>query len=396
MMASNSVQKILTTEIFGKNECIALAKQYHANDNRTLKAAELFSPKQFLRLFITTHGMQPAGIWQTHTYARYSDATTNKDHFFLIPMPSSQGTNQPWIRFENGFLKIDDIQTGIYPQSIPYTTPFWYFHYNPNKEDRPYHSMTLNLSPSCLEKCTLCAGAKTGRVNNGMEDTLSAQSVVERIFKQHPQAKEQLDSVAIVTGCFANFNELQTHLFNVREAINTHCSPSTFRVLEHNIVSEEEFDIVVGQLGYDIFITLECFDQKIRNIALNGKVGRKGRDSQEFLKMIRNYANYLESRPELGKHKIRVTYLMGLDSLAVTEYFFQQLAEINQTLKNTTIIPWLSIFTAYNDAMRTIQHPDFGLEFLIDGIELCKKYFDLNLLNNESGGTGEGYARGLF
>jgi hypothetical protein len=87
---------------------------------------------------------------------------------------------------------------------------------------------------------------------------------------------------------------------------------------------------------------------------------------------------------------------MGLDSLAVTEQFFQKLAAINDTLQHTTILPWLSIFTPYNNAMRTLQRADFGLGFLLDGMALCQKYFDPQLLANDSGSTGEGYARGLF
>ena len=189
---------------------------------------------------------------------------------------------------------------------------------------------------------------------------------------------------------------MTSHLRDVRQTIDKFCSPSTYRVLEHNVVTEEQFDLVVGELGYDVFITLECFDQNIRNIALNGKVGRKGRDSQEFLKIIRNYVNYLETCPELNKRFVRVTYLMGLDSLEVTESFFQQLAEINKTLKHTTVLPWLSIFTAYNDGMRAIQREEFGLRFLLNSMEICKKYFDADLLANHSGGTNDGYARGLF
>lgn len=381
---------------FSRDECVWLASEYHQNDANVLEAAETFSPEQFLRLFVTVHGMKPTGIWQTHTYARLSDSVSGKDHFFLIPMLAAKNSKRPAIRFEEGLLKIDDIQASIYPQSIPHTTPFWYFHYNPNREHNPYHSMTLNLSPSCLEKCVLCAGAKTGRVNNGMENTLSAKSVLARIANQHPEMSQQLDSVAIVTGCFASFAELKAHLIDVRQAVSEYCSPSTYRVLEHNIVTEDQFEIVVGELGYDIFVTLECFDQEVRNLALNGKVGRKGRNSQEFLTMIQTYANYLEARPELGKKVVRVTYLMGLDSLAVTEQFFQQLADINKTLKHTTVLPWLSIFTPYNNAMRTLQRSDFGLGFLVEGIKLCKKYFDPKLLANDSGSTGEGYARGLF
>jgi hypothetical protein len=381
---------------FATPDCVRLAKEYHADEANVLQAAATLSPEQFLRLFVTIHGMRPAGIWQTHTYARFTDSATAKDHFFLIPMLSAKNSKQPLIRFEEGFLKVDDLATSIYPQSIPHTTPFWYFHYDPNREHSPYHSMTLNLSPSCLEKCVLCAGAKTGRVNNGMEDTLSAKSVVERIVKQHHEASQQLDSVAVVTGCFSDFAELKLHLRDVRQAVSEYCTPSTYRVLEHNIVSEEQFATVVGELGYDVFVTLECFDQEVRNIALNGKVGRKGRNSQEFLQIIQTYADYLEANPELNKNIVRVTYLMGLDSLEVTEQFFQRLAAINASLQRTTVLPWLSIFTPYNAAMRTLQRPDFGLEFLLAGIDLCQKYFDPQLLANSSGSTGEGYARGLF
>ncbi|MFN7097147.1 MAG: hypothetical protein ACK4PR_06275 [Gammaproteobacteria bacterium] len=382
--------------MIGKDVCQWLADQYHPADMRVAQAIEEYSPEQFLRLFVTAHGMKPAGIWQTHTYMRYTDSSNQQDHFFLAPAQSQKGKKQPFIRFEENLLKIDDLQTAIFPQSIPHTTPFWYFHYDPNLEDRPYHSMTLNLSPSCLERCVLCAGAKTGRVNNGMEDTLSAQSIVEQIFKQHPQAQEQLDSVAIVTGCFKSFSELKSHLTNVRTAIDKLCSPSTYRVLEHNVTEEEQFSAIVGELGYDVFVTLECFDQEIRNIALNGKVGRKGRNSQEFIKMIETYAQYLESHPELNKKLVHVTYLMGLDSLEVTEYFFQKLADINSRLQRTSIVPWLSIFTPYNDAMRLIQRQEFSLGFLFDAIKLCKKYFSIEMLNNNSGSTREGYARGLF
>jgi hypothetical protein len=386
----------MTIATFDQSICVRLAKEYHPHEVEVLKAAQTLSPEQFLRLFVTAHGMKPTGIWQTHTYARFTDSATGKDHFFLIPMLSSTNSKHPWIRFEQGRLKIDELQVPIYPQSIPHTTPFWYFHYDPNREHHPYHSMTLNLSPSCVEKCVLCAGAKTGRVNNGMEDTLSPKSVLTRIITQHPKAVQQLDSVAIVTGCFSGFAELKTHLAEVRQAISEYCTPSTYRVLEHNIVTEEQFATIVGELGYDVFITLECFDQEIRNLALNGRVGRKGRDSQEFLKIIQTYANYLEARPELGKKIVYVTYLMGLDSLAVTEQFFQTLAAINSTLHHTTILPWLSIFTPYNNAMRTLQRADFGLGFLLNSVTLCQKYFDRQLLATASGSTGEGYARGLF
>lgn len=396
MHLDKSAYKPTVNNTIGKDECISLVKKYYGDNKKILEAVSQLSTEQFVRLFITAHGMQPVGIWQTHTYARYTDSLTGKKSFFLIPIENPKITMRPWIRFENNVFKIDDFETNIVPQSIPHTTPFWYFHYNPNEEKQPYRSMTLNLSPSCLERCVLCAGAKTGRVNNGMNSTLQAESTIERIFKQHPDAKDQLEKVAVVTGCFNDFNELSAHLADVRKSVEKFCSPSTYRVLEHNVTTEEQLERVVGQLGYDIFITLECFDQEIRNIALNGKVGRKGRDSQEFLHIIQNYANYLEARPKLNKHTVRVTYLMGLDSLATTEYFFQKLSEINISLKYTKVVPWLSIFTPYNDAMRAIQQKDFGLQFLLDSIELSKRYFGNNLLENDSGGTSDGYARGLF
>lgn len=379
-----------------RDVCVTLARRYYPNQENVIKSAYEYPPDLFLRLFITANGMVPAGIWKTHTYACYTDASDNKKHFFLIPMKNIQVDDGPYIRFENNILYIDDIKTSIYPQSIPHTTPFWYFHYNPNRENLPYYSMTLNLSPSCLERCVLCAGAKTGRVNNGMSKTLDVEETVKRIFTQHPDAKDQLDSVAIVTGCFADFNELVGHLSDVKETISKYCSPKIFRVLEHNVVTEEQCDKVVAELGYDVFVTLECFDQAVRNIALNGKVGRKGRNSEEFLEIIKNYSDYLEHRPELGKSLVHVTYLMGLDNLSVSESFFQYISKINEGNRNATVLPWLSIFTTYSDGMKKIQQPDFGLGFLVDAVDLCKKYFDSDLLANKSGSTSEGYARGLF
>ena len=242
----------------------------------------------------------------------------------------------------------------------------------------------------------LCAGAKTGRVNNGMDNTLDPKLVADRIFLQHPDAKKQLDKIAIVTGCFENYEALKQHLSEVRYCLDKISAPSTYRVLEHNVQTNAQFDEIVGELGYDIFITLECFDQELRNIALNGKVGKKGRDSKEFLAMIENYARYLEANPALGKHIVKVTYLLGLDSLEVTEYFFQKLFEINKTLKHTTILPWLSIFTTYHKGMRAIQANNFGLPFLLEAMELTKQYFDSQLLIQESGSTADGYARGFY
>jgi len=379
-----------------KLEVLALVLKYHPCEASVLEASRHFSVEKFIRLFVTAHGMQPKGIWLTHTYARYRDSETKLEHFLLIPMPQGNLNDRPNIRFEGECLFIDNLQTNIRRQSIPHTTPFWYFHYNPNRENNPYYSMTLNLSPSCIERCVLCAGAKTGRVNNGMDDTLSSQSTINKIFRQHPQAAQQLDSVAIVTGCFSGFDEMCSHLKEVKQTISDVSSATTFRVLEHNVVTEEQFQKVVGELGYDVFVTLECFDQAIRNIALNGKVGRKGRNSQEFITILKNYAHYLEARPELGKHLVRVTYLMGLDSLEITEHFFQEIAAINKQLKHTTILPWLSIFTAYNKAMKGLQQKDFGLDFLLRGMKLCEKYFDKEMLQTLSGGTSDGYARGFY
>lgn len=406
-LRSNSPQVAKPTELprFGRDECERLANRYHADDAVVLAALAGYSPEQFLRLFLTSHGMPPAGIWQTHTYARITDSVTGKDHFFLIPIPYEPHERanvrglprpRPRIRFENGLLWVDEIPTAVRPQSIPHTTPFWYFHYNPNTEDRPYRSMTLNLKPECPERCVLCAGAKTGRVNNGMDDTLSPEAVMEKIVRQHPEAREQLDSIAIVTGCFQTFDALTTHLAEVRAAAEKVARPTTFRVLEHNVTTPEQFDVVVGKLGYDVFVTLECFDQELRNIALNGKVGRKGRDSRQFLELIRVYAEYLESHPELGKRLVRVTYLAGIDPLETTEYFFQQLAEINRGKQHAMVVPWMSVFTPYDKAMRVIQRPDFSLEFLIKAQQLAQKYFGADVCAAETGGTGHGYARGLF
>src|SRR5215467_7891415 len=369
---------------FGREQCDALAKKYHPHDAVVRAAVDEYSPERFLRLFLTAHGMPPAGTWQTHTYARITDSVTGRDHFFLIPIPFERHERasaavralprpRPRIRFENGLLWIDYIQTPVRPQSIPYTTPFWYFHYNPNTEDRPFRSMTLNLKPECPERCVLCAGAKTGRVNNGMDDTMAPDSVMARILRQHPDMREQLDSVAVVTGCFQSFDALTEHLGDVRRAAQRYASPTTFRVLEHNVTTPERFDVVVRELGYDVFVTLECFDQELRNIALNGKVGRKGRDSREFVDMIRVYAEYLEARPELGKRLVRVTYLTGLDSPETTDDFFQQLAAINRGKKHATVVPWLSVFTPYDKPMRVIQRPDFSLNFLIEAQQRAEK-----------------------
>lgn len=379
-------------------DCTALAYRYHLAEPRVLKAAKELSPEAFLRLFITYHGMKPAGRWQSHTYVRMEDSFTKKEHFFLIPLARTRknGESAPDIRIENNKVLVDEFETDITPQSIPHTTPFWYFHYNPNTEATPFTSMTLNLSPSCSEKCTLCAGAKTGRVNNGMDETLPAKTYIDGVFKQYPKAAEQLDNMAIVTGCFDDFNELYRHLEGAQKAVREYADPKNFCVLEHNIVTENDYDLIVGKLGYDVYITLECFDQEMRNLALNGRVGRKGRDSREFLEMAKTYAKYLDERPHLGKNLVRLTYLVGIDSLEVTEYFFKQLDEINKTLKNTKVIPWMSIFTPYNEAMKIIQRKDFSLSFLYEVMDKAEGYFGKELIQNESGGTNLGYARGLY
>lgn len=387
---------ILQKEPSARTDCVRLAQKYYEDDGVILEAAETFSPEQFLRLLVTAHGAKPLGQWLSHCYARFQDSQTGQEHFFLIPRETEEKTNKPHIAFDDNMLRIDDMQTNIRLQEIPHTTPFWYFHYDPNKENRPCEMLTLNLSPACPEKCVLCAGAKTGRVNNGMKNTLSPRVVMKNIFNQFPEAISQLNSVAIVTGCFNDFNALRWHLEEVRDAILPYCSPSEFRVLEHNIASSEQFDIIVRELGYDVFITLECFDQKVRDIALNGKVGRKGRDIHAFLAMIETYARFLDSHPELNKKIVRVTYLAGLDDLAVTEAYFQILAKINQKLQYTQIIPWLSIFTAYSKGMKNIRNADFSLRYLLDVIALSKKYFAEDVLEKESGGTCAGFARGLF
>jgi hypothetical protein len=167
-------------------------------------------------------------------------------------------------------------------------------------------------------------------------------------------------------------------------------------VLEHNVTHDEQFDLVVRDLGYDVFITLECFDQNLRDIALNGKAGLKGRDSRLYMDIIRRYSTYLDERPELGKKVVHVTYLLGIDSLDATEEFFSSLSDINSKMKHVKVVPWLSIFTAYTPGMRLIQQPRFGLEFLVKGTELAKIHFEAPLLETESGGTSDGYARGLF
>lgn len=379
-----------------KTICHRLIERYYPNNAIILEGLELLSPSQFLRLFITVSGMKPTGQWLTHTYCKLYDDLTNKYHFFLIPMKSETSENSVNIRIEHDRLKIDEFETNIELQNIPHTTPFWYFHYNPNMENKPYHSMTLNLSPSCFEKCVLCAGAKTGRVNNGMKDILDPDMIYANIFNQHPEAKTQLDSIAIVTGCFDNFNLLESHLKNVKDSVYPYVKPAQFRVLEHNISSHSQFNSIVGELGYEVFITLECFDQAIRNIALNGKVGRKGRDSEEYIEMINVYANYLENQINRNHSLVRVTYLAGLDSLDVTEKFFERIARMNQTLLHVNIIPWISIFTVYNKAMKTLQRSDFGLAYLLKVMKLANQYFGNEMMANESGSTSDGYARGLY
>ena len=112
--------------------------------------------------------------------------------------------------------------------------------------------------------------------------------------------------------------------------------------------------------------------------------------------MIQNYANYLDARPELGKHLVHVTYLIGIDSLETTEYLFSLMAEMNRKLKHTTIVPWLSVFTPYDETMRIIQNREFSLGFIIDAQFLAERYFGAALMERESGSTADGYARGLF
>jgi len=65
-----------------KEKAIYLAKQYYPDSLTVIKAALELSPHQFLRLFITAHGMKPIGTWLTHTYVKYEDVETNQNHFF--------------------------------------------------------------------------------------------------------------------------------------------------------------------------------------------------------------------------------------------------------------------------------------------------------------------------
>jgi hypothetical protein len=281
-------------------------------------------------------------------------------------------------------------------QAIPFTTPFWYFHYDPNRENQPYASMTLNLKPACPEKCRLCAGAKTGRVNNGLQGTLGTDFVFRRILDQHLETRTQLESVAVVTGCFDHFDAMANHLREVRETIQTYAQPKEWRVLEHNVVTPEQFERVVGQLGYDVFITLECFDPEKRKIALNGNQGRKGRETRQFIEMMETYADYLEKRAEKGRDLVRVTYLAGIDPLSTTEELFAQMARINDKHQHARVVPWLSVFTPYAASMAVIQNREFSLQYLIDIQDLTRRYFGSEVAELQTGSTAEGFARGLF
>lgn len=199
-----SAHQINTTDLHAVNKY--LIERYYPHNKLIQDSFGEKTAAEFLRLFITSNGMNPVGSWLTHTYCKIFDEAKNQSHFFLVPMKDEKNQTSANIRFENNILKIDEFETTIKQQVIPHTTPFWYFHYNPNKEETPYESMTLNLSPSCLEKCVLCAGAKTGRVNNGINGTLDPSQVLSNIFKQHPNAIHQLDSLAVVTGCFVSAN----------------------------------------------------------------------------------------------------------------------------------------------------------------------------------------------
>ncbi len=380
-----------------------LAGRYHSDEPLVLTSVDTLSPEHFLRLFLTTHGMPAVGEWKSHTYVKYTDSFTGKRHFFLVPMPSRQWLSakksnkpRPNIRIIDDQVWIDHIGTSIYAQPIPYTNKDWYFHYNPNREHRPFLSTTLNLSPKCPERCAMCAGARTGRVNNGQEDTLAADLVVNDIATRFPESMTQLDILAVVTGCFSSFDVLYEHLKEVKLSVSKRFSPSQYRVLEHNVNTPKQFQMVVGELGYDVWITLECFDENTRYRALSGRVGRKGRAPGEFIDMIQTYADYLEAHPELGKKYVHVTYLIGLDSLETTEDLFKILSDMNNKLKRTKIIPWLSIFTPYNNGMMPLQRQDFGMSFLLQAQKMAVEYFGEQEMTAESGGTVDGYARGLF
>ena len=121
-------------------------------------------------------------------------------------------------------------------------------------------------------------------MNNGLEGSLATEHSFGKDLQSAPAGSRAagFDKLAVVTGCFDQFDDLASHLRDVRQSVLKFASPSTFRVLEHNVTTEAQYEIVVGELGYDVFITLECFDQSMRKIALNGNVGRKGATAGNF------------------------------------------------------------------------------------------------------------------
>lgn len=378
-----------------QEDIYALIVKYHRHDQDAFALLDSLSPMQLLRLFLIYHGMTPQQVYPTHTYCLLLDPMTQRKHFFLVPRPrSGSHAPRPAIHAANGHLVIDDLLTPITLQPLAPCSPYYYFHYDPNDDrDQRFRQVTLNLHPHCGQSCRICAGKETRRINQSSLVSVEPEQVFQEIEEKHPQAIEQLQVVAVVTGCFPTFKKLADHLSKVRAAASKRTRACVFRVLEHGVYQPAQLEHVVCHLGYDLFVTLETYDQRTRRRILGSK---KGREVQQLCELVQWYAELVAARRQDEGNIVRVTYVVGLEALSRTEAFFEKLSAINHAFGQTVVAPWVSIFCPYSERQRQLLHPDFSLSFLIKAQQLCKEYFDPKLMAKNSGSTAQGHARGLF
>lgn len=241
------------------------------------------------------------------------------------------------------------------------------------------HRVIVNPLIGCRELCNFCVRQydTVGKVELGADELfsrnrLTADEMAEYAFIKFPWLKTGgIESIGIVTGAFANFDNLHNFVDRFSSAVarltkgtfdpaaNSHQS---MFVLTHLVTEREQME-AMQQLGVgNISHTLEVIDDSRRHIIIPPQTDHPNIVNKADVTFEQALRALPEANEVFGADKFRVIVIIGLDDLETTIYGTTALHNAGAGSLDTSIFRAHSVASlgdyamGFVDLMRAKQH----------------------------------------